>query len=182
MSSEAEQFFVEHGFPEGFVARRNGRIVTKSDVKELFDRIHSVFKVAEVFSISVSTVSKIVDAGKGDYGGIGTIFLSSKVLKKYESVTCYGKRHDESCRSIAERFGVSVSTVYKVLKANGIVFKGLTGMHTKLHKAEDGHVVRSFGELKVDDWLYEHDVEHEVGKRIRFDARSVIVDFQLSKT
>lgn len=122
---------------------------------------------------------------------------------KYCSVACWGKNHripkDEiikqlqlltqklgrtptrrecrSCHSAKERFGSWT---------NALVAAGLTphrSLNQRMYKrrkcfAKDGHICNSVSELIIDNWLYEHHIDHQ--KEVAYPKGKFISDWSLS--
>ncbi len=84
-----------------------------------------------------------------------------------------------STAAIAARFSVSAITINRHLRANGVERRqpGFSRWRT----AQDGHLVQSGWELLVDDWLYEHGIEHECQPKLPFGDQ-FRADFRVGAT
>ena len=164
MSSEAEQFFVEHGFPEGFVAKRNGKVIVKQNIIDEFKSNKSIVDIADEFSLSYVTVWKVlkeaslisslkINRSKPKTRVNG--HLINRIFKLYVD----GLRTDE----IAERLKIGQTLVWKTLTSCGIK---LSGIKPVVCVADDGHKCRSEHERLIDNWFYRNGVEHVYEPRV----------------
>ncbi len=69
-------------------------------------------------------------------------------------------------QSIGEIFGVSKSFVAQILIECGVQIRQSGYPNNQRYIAEDGHKVRSSLELRVDNWLREHNLPHEYEPQI----------------
>lgn len=65
-----------------------------------------------------------------------------------------------SIQSIADILIIPSSAVKKTLKGAGVHLRKTGYPNVSQYTAKDGHKVKSGMELQVDDWLYEHGIEH----------------------
>lgn len=73
-----------------------------------------------------------------------------------------------SLTAIGEIFGYSWSTIGNLCKEYGIEIRP-DGWDGKRYLCQDGHMVRSVYEQRVDDWLFAHDVMHTYEPRLPFN-------------
>lgn len=76
-----------------------------------------------------------------------------------------------SQRTIGQRYGVSSDTISRLLASHGIETRNSGWNGGKRWTCQDGHIVRSFYEQWVDNWLYERGVPHEYEPPIPNDKR-----------
>jgi hypothetical protein len=77
-----------------------------------------------------------------------------------------------STLEISEKYGVPVNKIRELCKAYNIQLTQINWLEKRL-VARDGHFVKSFFELSVDNWLFEHGIEHSYEPRLfktRFSA------------
>lgn len=90
----------------------------------------------------------------------------------------------ESATSIAKSCGVGRETIVALCRANGIQIDRDGWKGGRRYPCRDGHQARSLYEQRVDDWLTEHGLAHEVEPHYPFDARyqaDFINHWQLTK-
>jgi predicted nuclease of restriction endonuclease-like RecB superfamily len=80
-----------------------------------------------------------------------------------------------STLEISEKYGIALTKVRELCKANSIHLSPITRLDNRL-AARDGHFVKSFYELSVDNWLFENNIEHVYEPRIP-NAKRCRADF-----
>jgi transposase len=76
-----------------------------------------------------------------------------------------------SLGQIGDQFGVSASTIAKLCTQLGVKVRQGGWQSGRRWACTDGHEVRSSYEQRVDDWLSEHELRHELEPRLPFDRR-----------
>lgn len=84
--------------------------------------------------------------------------------------TRYGE--GEPLESIAKGCGVSRSALRDYCQRNGIEIRPDGWIAGRRWMCADGHAVRSSFEQRVDDWLGDNGLDHELEPRLPFDRRS----------
>lgn len=92
------------------------------------------------------------------------------VIARYET--------GESLDKIAAGYGVTRTPITARLRASGYTLRrdGWNGGHR--YECADGHPARSLYEQRVDDWLTEHQIEHELEPTYPWDRR-YMADFKV---
>lgn len=75
-----------------------------------------------------------------------------------------------SLRNISNMYGLAESMITWLCKKYHIKRRP-EGWNKTRFKCQDGHMVRSSYELRVDNWLYKHKVQHVYDPRLPFDRR-----------
>ena len=81
--------------------------------------------------------------------------------------------HDQGLSqcAIARMYGVSTEPICRLFREHGLTARPAGWDGGKRHVCSDGHRVRSTYELRVDDWLAAHGVQHEYEPQLPFDRR-----------
>lgn len=85
-----------------------------------------------------------------------------------------------STRNIADLYNVGSKIIERTL-AEFDIPKRRGGWNPKPFICSDGHQVRSTYELRVDEWLFEHNLPHEYEPRLPFNKKS-LSDFLVGET
>ncbi len=80
-------------------------------------------------------------------------------------------KNGSSLQKIADKFGVDKNVIGNYLREIGTEIRRDGWDGGKRFECKDGHLVRSGYELRVDDWLYEHGIEHTYEPRLSFAPR-----------
>lgn len=87
----------------------------------------------------------------------------------------------ESMYSIGKSCGVSEIPIKRILTEAGVEFRKDGWKGGKRYPCKDGHEARSLYEQRVDDWLHDHGLEHEVEPAYPWDRR-YRADFRVGDT
>lgn len=87
-----------------------------------------------------------------------------------EKKLCELYANGASSSQLADLFGVSATVITKHLRANGIGVRS-SGFGGKRFTCNDGHIVMSIYEQRVDNWLHFHGLGHEVEPKLPFGKR-----------
>lgn len=77
----------------------------------------------------------------------------------------------EGLEQIGHRYGVRWQLIHSLCKKFGIARRHDGFQNGRRWTCDDGHLVRSSFEQRVDNWLYAHGVEHTVDPRLPFNRR-----------
>lgn len=87
----------------------------------------------------------------------------------------------ESMYSIGKSCGVSSGPIRRILSGAGVELRKDGWKGGVRHTCDDGHPARSLYEQRVDNWLHEHGLEHEIEPAYPWDRR-YRADFRVGET
>lgn len=98
---------------------------------------------------------------------------SYKDLSRYEEEICdYYTNDDYSMKFIGEKYNVSQAKIRSILTKHGITIrKNYFGIGLLKITTKHGHPVISIGEKIIDDFLFEHGIDHYYNKQITSTSR-----------
>jgi transposase len=157
--------------PNNGVIHRGGTIPDKEVLYDLiYEQNYSYHQVAEIYRCHDSMVGYWLDK----YG----IPKPTAHREKYRAMQQINKEllynlyveQRLSNDEIASRFDFPPKTITILLKHYGIQ-KRPSGWRDEYITCEDGHLVKSTYELKVDNWLYQNGINHLYEPRLPFNRR-----------
>lgn len=93
------------------------------------------------------------------------------ILPSQEELFCMYVENGMTLKEIADKYGVSKTPIKGLCEKFGIPIRP-DGFNGGIRFAcDDGHLVRSTYEQKVDNWLHEHDIPHQYEPVLPFDRR-----------
>lgn len=155
---------------------RGQKLPTKSKLNRMIHNQNMTYQeVADLYGVDLTAVPYWLDK----YGLPRPQRLT--FAEKYadpESQQMIKSLYDEglSLRRIGEKFNVTGGVISKYLREIGGEIRSDGWDGGKRHECKDGHLVRSSYELRVDNWLYKHGIEHTYEPRLPFD-QSFCADF-----
>ena len=121
--------------------------------------------------ISLSRMGKVAGSKNSDYIGFDIEEYKEDIIKMY----MIGR----STNALGKKYGVAGSTIGYYLKKWKIsIRKGAYGF-SGLIICKDGHKVRSYPELQIDNFLFENGIAHDVEKTFDFQNKQFKCDFYL---
>lgn len=173
-----KKWLIKYGIPircPGHGLGHRGIIPPTRD--ELYDMIHvqGLFyhQVAAMYGVHESAIGYwLVKYGFERPGG--KLRGSITKLTKQKLVDLY-KNRGQSLVSIGEMYDVSAKVITRLCREFGIEIRP-EGWGGKTFICKDEHVVRSTYEMKVDNWLYDHSIDHIYEPQLPF-GRHMQADF-----
>lgn len=159
----------------GLLARRQ-KPPTKSQLNRMIHNQNMTYQeVADLYEVDLTAVPYWLDK----YGLPRAQRLT--FAEKYadpESQQTIKSLYDNgySLRRIANKYNVTKGVISKYLREIGSEIRNDGWDGGKRYECKDGHLVRSSYELRVDNWLYEHDIEHTYEPHLPF-APTFCADF-----
>ncbi len=166
---------IAHNLPEGF------RKPSKERLMELYiEEWLSLEEIAAKLKICPTTVSRWLTK----YGIPKRNNSEVQLPKRFTPPTKEDlyRRYSLENKSVAEIgdiYGVTSSYLIPVLRKYKIALKGNAVKQRLFIKCVDGHFVRSYSEKAIDDWLFEHGIEHIYEKPIPNTKK--LTDFYIPK-
>lgn len=159
--------------PASGLARRG---VTPPTREELVDLVHvqhlGYRRIAERYGVDPTAVPHWLTKHGIERPTIwGTRRRGVELVLPDEGELTARRAAGESLTTIAADYGVSRDTIRDLCLRLDIAYDRDGWLGGKRFTATDGHKVRSTYELRVDDWLTDHDLAHEPEPRYPFDRR-----------
>lgn len=156
-------------------------IVSPGEILFLFNyqekRLHGIFK-----SISESKMNIIPDAWDGDYPWQVKVeriddlhYLThvdfEEILKLSPKGFPPAIVSPEVCKQLI--------SIFRSSKRRTPTITDYRDQHPAKIRTMDGHKVRSYGELTIDNWLFQHGIVHEYEPEIIVDKDKILSDFRI---
>ena len=163
------------------------------EVIRLYNEVRlSMQSIGERYGVSIQTVAYLLDkAGIERRKPTGEIFNRAETRCKSIINHSRGPRHPQyrnipideiklayeagaSTNALAHKYGVSATTIARKLTESGVIVRSSGFGHIIV--CSDGHIVQSFWEQLVDNWLVTNSVEHACHPILPF-GRNMKADF-----
>lgn len=162
------------------------RGITPPTAKELIEMVHvrhmGYREIAELYGVDFTAVPHWLDKheiARPEVWATRRKGHSPVMPTPEEAAARYNA--GEPLQSIGASVGVSDRTMRRYLARHGVEIRRDGWDGGKRYACVDGHEARSLYEQRVDDWLHEHGIEHEVEPAYPWDRR-YRADFKVGDT
>lgn len=166
---------------DGIVPRPSGvgliaqgkQSLSREELEPLVCEQHLNYKeIGAMFGVTVQAVHywvKVYDLPRPEY--YQSHHTEKPILPTTEEFLQLYEGQKMPLHMIAKQYGITRDILTYFCKKQGIALRhdGFNGGHR--FTCRDGHIVRSVYEQRVDDWLFEHNIEHVIEPLLPFDRR-----------